>query len=144
LRPERPLRTLFHVIRFVVSICICLGLLFPALPASAIAKDGPGGEVRVAGTCSSGASSKLRLRSRDDGIELRFEVEHTRGGVLWHVVVVHERRVAWKGDVRMSRSSGSFELRRTLRDLPGSDEVTVRALGRRGALCRAQATLPDA
>jgi hypothetical protein len=126
------------VIRFVASIGIGLALLFVALPASA--KDG--GEVRVAGSCGTGAAASLRLRSKDGGIELRFEVEHTRRGVVWHVVVVHERRVEWKGDTRTNRSTGSFELRRTLRDFPGSDEVTVRALGPRGVVCRAQATLP--
>ena len=82
-------------------------LLFAARPAAAVAKDGRG-EVRVAGVCGSGATSKLRLKSDDDGIELRFEVDYSRAGVVWRVVLVHERRIAWKGAVRTTRPSGSF------------------------------------
>ena len=73
--------------------------LFAARPVAAVAKDGPG-EVRVAGVCGSGATSELRLKSDDDGIELRFEVDHSRAGVVWRVVLVHERRIAWKGTAR--------------------------------------------
>ena len=99
--------------------------------------------MRVAGVCGSGATSELRLRSRDDGIELRFELDHSRAGVVWRVVLVHERRVAWKGAARTTRPNGSFEVRRTLQDLPGADAVTASAWGPRGLVCRAAATLPD-
>lgn len=117
-------------------------LLFAARPVAAVAKDGRG-EVRVAGVCGSGAASKLRLKSGDDGIELQFEVDHSRAGVVWRVVLVHERRIAWKGAARTTRLNGSFEVRRTLQDLPGADAVTARAWGPRGLVCRAAATLPD-
>ncbi len=116
-------------------------LLLAARTGAAVAKDGPG-DVRVTGVCGSGATSKLRLKGDDDGIELRFEIEHSRPGVAWRVVLVHERRIAWKGTVRTSRRNGSFELRRTLRDLPGADVVAARAWGPRGLTCRADATLP--
>jgi hypothetical protein len=129
------------VIRLLVPLAICLVLLV-ARPVAALAKDGPG-EVRVAGVCGSGATSKLRLRARDGGIELRFEVDHSRAGVVWRVSLVQERRVAWKGAVRTTRPSGSFEVRRTLDDLPGADAITARAVGPRGLVCRATAVLPD-
>jgi hypothetical protein len=112
-------------------------------PASARGgKDGERVEVRVAGTCSSGVSSKLRLRADDGRIELEFEVDQNRSGAVWRVALVHERRVAWKGIERTTRPSGSFEVERRLRDLPGADAVTARAWGPRGAVCRATATLP--
>lgn len=117
-------------------------LLFAAPPVAAVAKDRRG-EVRVGGVCGSGATSKLRLKSSDDGIELRFEVDHIRAGVFWRVVLVHERRIAWRGGARTSRPNGSFEVRRTLQDLPGADAVTARAWGPLGLVCRATATLPD-
>jgi hypothetical protein len=116
--------------------------LFAAWPVAAIAKDGPG-EVRIAGVCSNGATSELRLRSRDQGIELRFKLDHGGAGAIWRVVVVQERRIAWKGAVRTTRSDSSFEVRRTLQDLPGADTVTANAWGPRGLGCRAEATLPD-
>lgn len=103
-------------------------------------KDRPG-DVRVDGTCSGGATAKLRLRARHGAIELEFEVEHARPGAAWRAAIVHERRVVWKGVARTSRTGGSFELRRALPDLVGSDTVTVRAWGPGGVTCRATTTL---
>jgi hypothetical protein len=130
------------VFRLLAPLAIVLVLLFAARPVPAVAKDGRG-DVRVAGVCGSGATSKLRLKSDDDGIELRFEVDYSRAGVVWRVVLVHERRIAWKGAVRTIRPSGSFQVRRTLQDLAGADAVTARALGPGGLVCRAAAVLPD-
>jgi hypothetical protein len=130
------------VFRLLAPLAIVLVLLFAARPAPVVAKDGRG-DVRVAGVCGSGATSKLRLKSDDDGIELRFDVDYSRAGVVWRVVLVHERRIAWKGVVRTTRPSGSFQVRRTLQDLAGADAVTARALGPGGLVCRAAAVLPD-
>jgi hypothetical protein len=130
------------VIRLLAPLGVVLVLVFAVRPVAAVAKDGRG-EVRVAGVCGSGATSKLRLKSEDDGIELRFEVDHSRAGVLWRVVLVHERRIAWKGTVRTTRPSGSFQVRRTVQDLAGADAVTARALGPGGLVCRAAAMLTD-
>jgi hypothetical protein len=129
--------------RRVLVLLVGLALLFAASPVAAVAKDGRP-EVRVAGVCGSGATSTLRLRGGADGIEVRFEVDHSRAGEVWRVVLVHERRVGWKGSVKTSRPGGSFEVEWTSRDLPGADEVIVRAGGPRGLVCRADATLPDA
>src|SRR3954447_11028437 len=73
-------------------------------PASALARGGGGGgggggdrpEVRVAGSCGRGASSTLKLKARDGGIEAEFEV-HGRAGSAWRVVFVQERRTVWRG-----------------------------------------------
>ncbi|MGZ8707298.1 MAG: hypothetical protein ACXW0R_07935 [Gaiellaceae bacterium] len=131
------------MIRLLVPLGVVLVLLCAVRPVvAAVAKDGRG-DVRVKGVCGSGATSTLRLKSGDDGIDMRFEVDHSRPGVAWRVVLVHERRIAWKGAVRATRPSGSFEVRRTLQDLPGADAVTARAWGPRGLVCRAAAVLPD-
>jgi hypothetical protein len=117
--------------------------LFAAAPIAAAAKDGRP-EIRVAGVCGGRATSELRLRSDRDGIEVRFEVDHSRAREVWRVALVHERRIGWKGSVRTSRHGGSFEVERTLQDFQGADDVSVRAGGPRGIVCRAAATLPDA
>ena len=130
------------MVRVLAQLVIALALVAVVGPVAALGKDGRD-EVRVTGVCSGVAASKLRLRSRDDRIELRFEVERGRPGV-WRVVVVHERRVAWKGSIRATRSGGSFEVRRMLPDFPGADTVSTRALGPRGVVCRAAATLSEA
>jgi len=125
----------------VFPLAVGMLLLLAATTAAAATKDGRD-EVRVAGVCGSGATSELRLKRRDDGIELRFEVDYNRPGVQWRVVLVHERRIAWKGAAR-TRPNRSFEVRRTLPDLPGADAATARAWGPRGLVCRADAMLPD-
>jgi hypothetical protein len=103
--------------------------------------DGDGDEIRALGTCAAGARATLRLKRDDGEIEVRFELRHARGGA-WRVTLVHERRVVWKGTAR-ARAGRSFELRRTLPDLAGSDTVTVQAWGPRGAVCRATGTLAE-
>lgn len=104
--------------------------------------DGDRREARVGGTCGGGgATSKLRLRSRDGVIGVEFEVQRRGRGEAWRVVLVHERKVEWRGSVRTSGSSGSFRVRRSLDDFDGPDQVTVRASGPRGIICQATATL---
>ena len=138
------LSALLHIGSRLLVLLVGIGLLsfYAARPDAAGAKDG-NGEVRVTGACGSGATSKLRLKNDDDGIQLWFEVEHSQAGVIWRVVLVHERRIAWRGAVRTS-PDGSFEVRRTLRDFPGADAVNARGWGPRGLVCRATATLRGA
>jgi hypothetical protein len=133
-------RSRFHISSPLLVLLAVAGLLFfAARPIAAVAKGGPP-DVRVAGVCGAGgAASSLRLRSRG-GIEVRFEVDQRRAGEVWRVVLVHERRVAWKGSAKTGLG-GSFEVERTVADLPGADEVTVRAWGPGGLGCSAVATV---
>ena len=98
-------------------------------------------EVRVAGTCGRGATSTLKLKARDGGIEAEFEV-HARTGASWRVAFVQERRTVWRGHARTGGSSHSFSVERRLGDYPGPDQVFARAVGPRGMTCQATATLP--
>jgi hypothetical protein len=100
-------------------------------------------EVRAIGVCGGKAGTQLRLRAKDGAIELRFEVEQARVAGTWRVVLVHERRVTWRGAARTTRSNGSFRVERALPDLPGYDTVTARAWGPAGLACRVTATLGD-
>jgi hypothetical protein len=100
------------------------------------------GDVRVAGQCGRGATSSLRLRAHDGGIEVRFRLRQNRGHGVWRLTIVHEHRVAARATKRTARSDDSVELRRTLPDLQGSDAVAIHAWGPRGLGCRATASLP--
>jgi hypothetical protein len=62
-------------------------------------------------------------------------VRGRRGGERWRVVLVHERRVRWRGRARTRSGSHSFRVRRSLPDFSGADQVTVRASGPRGNTC---------
>lgn len=121
--------------------CLACALLVLALPAlAARARNDDPREARVTSRCGKGTSSELRLRSRDGSIRLEFEVRRRRPRERWRVVIVHERRIAWRGVARTG-ASGSFRVRRTLADYAGVDRVTVRASGANGLRCEAYARL---
>lgn len=126
--------------RASTAAAVALAVLALALgaPAAAPAAD----DVRVKGTCGRGATSELRLRARDGAIRVELEVRTRRRGERWRVVLVHERRVVWRGRARTASGRGSFRIRRSLPDLEGADRVTARASGPRGITCQATAVLP--
>jgi hypothetical protein len=129
------------VTRLAALALVVLSLGAVAASQAAARGGGDRQEVRVAGVCGTGATSKVRLRQRGGGdIEVRFEVEHTRSGQSWRVALVRERRVVWRGRARTQ--SGSFEIERRLPDFSGADQITARAVGPRGLTCTASATLP--
>jgi len=128
----------------VTRVVVIVVLLLALFAGTAAARDGDGGDdVRVAGVCGKGATASLRVRSRDNGIEVRFALRETRGRGLWRVTIVHENRVAVRTTAKTTSGEDSYEVRRVLRDLPGSDAVVVHAWGPSGLGCRAAAILPD-
>lgn len=145
---RRPLRSP-HTAGVTRLVLLALLLLaFTAGAADARGNDHGGGgsgnsDLRVAGDCGRGATSLLRVRTRDDGIEVRFRLRQTRGRGVWRITIVHENRVFSRATSKTTRTDDSFEWRRTLPDLRGSDTVVVYAWGPSGLGCRATATLPD-
>jgi hypothetical protein len=125
-----------------VTRVLAIALLVFALSAGAArAHDGGGGDVNAAGVCGRGATASLRLRADDGQIELRFRLRQRSGRGVWRITIVHEQRVSSRATKRTTRSDDSFELRRRLVDLRGSDTVTIHAWGPGGLGCRASATL---
>jgi hypothetical protein len=129
--------TRFRFLTLVLVLMLCVAA------ADARASDGGGGEVRAAGHCGRGTSSSLRLRPAEERIEVRFRLRQAQGHGSWRITIVHENRVTARASRKTTRSDDSFEVRRTLTDLPGSDTVVVHAWGPRGLGCRATATLPE-
>jgi len=123
----------------LAAVALALVLAAPA-PALALARGGGDPEIRVGGTCGRGASSQLRLRAKDGAIRVDLRVQGRRAGERWRVVLVHERRVAWRGRAR-TRSGASFRVRRSLPDFSGADEVTARDSGPSGNTCQASGVL---
>jgi hypothetical protein len=124
------LGTMWSRTLLILAAVVALALGGPS-PASARG----GHDVRVSGHCGRGASSQLRLRAKDGAIRVEFEVRGRRGGERWRVVLVHERRVRWRGRARTRSGSHSFRVRRSVPDFSGADQVTVRASGPRGNTC---------
>jgi hypothetical protein len=133
----------------MLAVLGCLAVATtPALARGGGSGSGSGGggggdrpEVRAAGSCGAGATSSLKVKSRDGGLETEFEV-HGRSVATWRVTIVHEYDVAWRGRRRTAGPSRSFSLQYRMPDLSGADRVTARAVGPRGVVCSASATLP--
>lgn len=121
----------------VLTVCalLCAALALP-LAGNADGRD----DVRKQGRCSSSSTVELRLRSDDDLIRVELEIEASRRGSTWAVVLLHERRIAYRGLVRAGRD-GSAKLRRTVPDWFGSDAIVARATGPGSESCRVAATL---
>lgn len=131
LSPIRP-----AAILSVLALALALGA-----PARALGRGGDDKDVRVTGTCGKGATSKLRLKTDDSDIRVEFEVHHRRAGD-WRVVLVHERRVVWRGRARTRAAGGSFRIRQSIPNFEGADQVTARASGPQGVTCEAAALIP--
>lgn len=108
-----------------------------ALAAPALADDER--EVRARSECSLGHVAELRVRADDGELRLELRIGSPRPA-RWSVIVLHERRIAFRGILRATRSGG-VRLRRTLDDLYGRDRIVVRASGPRRELCRLAATI---
>jgi hypothetical protein len=112
-----------------------------ALPVGAVADDGDNErDVRRAGSCTDASSVMLRLRARDDVIRVELELD-SRPGSRWTVILLHERRIVFRGVLRTGRSGGELRLRRSVPDWLGRDSVVARATGPRAATCRVTAAL---
>ena len=79
---------------------------------------------------------KLRVRAEEGSIRVELEVETGRNRAAWSVVILHERRLVFRGALRTAPPSGSFELRRVVADWFGPDAIVARATGPAGETCR--------
>ena len=111
-----------------------------ASPAVAPAKGG-GTTVRATGSCTAGATSKLKIRSRDGRLEIEFEVDQNRSGVRWSVLMAVGRTTIAATRATTRRPSGSFTVRRTVADRAGRDQVSARATSPSGQTCSARASI---
>jgi hypothetical protein len=124
----------------IASLLLAVAAVGLGLAASAGAKDRP--EVRVNGTCTGPSTSKLKLHPDDGRLETEFEVDQNRVGQRWRVVLTRNGKVAARTVRRTKAPSGSFELRRMLRDGAGRDRVIAQARNlRTGERCRASAAM---
>ncbi len=122
----------------VVALVMALGWA-----PGATAKDGGDDreEVEKRATCERGSSGKLRVRARDGDLRVRFELHDRASGRKWKVVLVHERRVVARVTAKTRGDEHTIEVERTLTDLDGADDVSVRASGPGGQTCTAKVTV---
>ena len=98
--------------------------------------------VLKSGTCSSSSTWKLKGKFDDGRIETEFEVDQNRVGRRWRVTLVRDGATVFRGIRRTVAPSGSFELRRLLRNSAGRDRIVARARAlATGEICRGVVTL---
>jgi hypothetical protein len=93
-----------------------------ALPASANDED-----VVRRGSCAGATSWKLKASPEDGRIEVEGEVDSNKNGQTWRWRLKHNGSVSARGKATTKAPSGSFEVRREVVDLKGTDRLVFRA-----------------
>jgi hypothetical protein len=118
--------------RFVVAAFAMLAFVLAGTPA--IASDD---DVEVDGYCSKRSDYKLKASPEDGRIEIEGEVDSNRVGQTWRWRLWHNGSLTGKGTRRTKGDSGSFEVRRVIVDMAGTDWSTFKARNiRSGEICR--------
>ena len=127
-------------LRRITLICALAAAI--ALPALAIANDA---DVRRLGQCTKSAYSKIKLSPENGRIEVEFEVDASRVGQTWRVVLRRNGNVVLRTRRITRGPSGSFEVRRVVDNRRGApDTVSGRAVAPATTqVCRAAATFPS-
>lgn len=124
--------------RLVLAAVVLFGALGAVVPASAGGGDG----VEKAGNCNGASSSKLKIKARDNKLEVEFEVDQNVNGAKWKVVLKHDGNRFFSGTRTTKGPSGSFSLERNVNDSPGTDKISARARNVAGGeVCTAKASL---
>jgi len=111
---------------------------FGAAPAYASGGD----DVVRRGPCTGSTHWKVKAGHDDGRIEVEAEVDSNRNGQTWAWRIVHNGSVSARGSRTTQAPSGSFEVRRRVVDLAGTDTLTFRARNtRNGEVCRGTARL---
>jgi hypothetical protein len=151
LRPNGANATIGVMSSLRLPICL-LFLAFTALVlgAAARADDDDDDVTSRAGICTTSSTARLDLRKGDRSghgggddkrIEVTFTVDSRRNGVSWRVILLHERRIVFRGKLRTRPPKGIFVLSGAVSDYYGSDAIAARATSSSGEVCRASASL---
>lgn len=124
--------------RMAVAVAIA-GVAVPttmAAPAQAKGSD----PVRAHGTCTNGATWKLKAKPDDGRIEWEFEVDTNRNSRVWSVKVTDNGTRVFSGNRTTVGPSGSFSLERRTANRSGADVIRARAT-RGAAVCAGTVTV---
>jgi hypothetical protein len=127
--------------RFLIPAVIVLAAAVLLAVPTAAAGGGERGKIKT-GRCTGSSDWKLKAKHDDGRIEVEFEVDQNVVGRRWRVVLRRDGAVVFRR-VRVTRApSGSFEVRRLIRNSAGRDRIVARARARAtGEICRGVVTL---
>jgi hypothetical protein len=124
-----------HTRRLTITLAAATALATLGTAAPALASGGD--DVVRRGSCTRSTDWKVKVGPDDGRLEVEGEIDSNRNGQSWSWRIVHNGSVSAHG-TRVTRApSGSFEVRRMLVNLRGTDTVTFRARNpRSGEVCR--------
>lgn len=122
--------------RLTLALAATTLLTATAAAGPAVAKGGGDDRVIERGSCSAGATWKLKAKPDDSGLEVEFEVDSNRAGQRWTWTIRSDGNPVASGRRTTAGRSGSFSVERRIADTPGSQAITATAT-RDGQTCRA-------
>ena len=117
----------------VMAVLVVAGVA----PAAASADGGGDDRVEKRGRCSQGAQWRIRAGTEDDRIEVEGEIDSGSSGQRWKWRLFHNDSLSASDFAWTVGVSGSFEVRREMTDLVGTDQFSFRARNQvSGEWCR--------
>ena len=114
-----------------------LVLVAPAANAS-----GGTSDVRASGTCTIGATWKLKAKHDDGRLSIEFEVDSNRVGQAWSVRVTDNTNRIYAATRNTLAPSGSFTVEMLRPNLIGLDTIRARAVNTvNGSVCTGHVVL---
>lgn len=121
----------------ITPTALALALVTALTVTAAPAAQASGSDTVRRGSCSGSTHWKLKVGPEDGRLEVEGEVDSNRNGQTWRWSILHNGSVSASGTRTTRAPSGSFEVRRTVVDLRGTDTLTFRARNpRTGERCR--------
>lgn len=85
------------------------------------------GDVIRRGSCTGATDWKLKASPEDGRIEVEGEVDSNKSGQTWRWRLRHNGWLSSTGTATTQPPSGSFEVRRVIVDVSGTDTIAFRA-----------------
>ena len=123
-----------------MGIAVIVGILVVPISAAAPAQAKGSDAVTAQGTCSNGATWKLKAKHDDTRIQWEFEVDTNRSGQVWTVKVTDNATTVFTGTRTTLAPSGSFSVERRTADRAGADVLRATA-SRAGAVCSGKVSI---
>jgi hypothetical protein len=117
-------RTLHRPGRLAAAVLATAAVAAVTAPA-AQAKGGD--DVVRRGSCSAATDWKLKVGPEDGKLEVEGEIDSNHAGQTWRWRLVHDGSTVTRGTRTTKAPSGSFEVRRVVRNHAGTDAITFRA-----------------
>ncbi|NUR10042.1 MAG: hypothetical protein HOQ45_23935 [Nocardioidaceae bacterium] len=89
------------------------------------------------GDCTGSTNWRLKVGPESGRLETEGQIDSRHNGQTWNWRLWHNGSISYRGTKTTKAPSGSFEVRRLLVNLKGTDTITFRARNpRSGEVCR--------